>query len=110
MNLRDVYEMPVVADTEYTKYTPHDNCVLATIAYISKTRQRGKWWVQTLTVIDETCWQETIHCREEHPDALLVRTRDEGKEAIFRLKAYKGEFAEFLSGYPKEILEERNDE
>ena len=110
MNLKDVYEMPVFRDTEYTKLTPHDNCVWATILYISRPIPRGKWWKQTITVCDETCHTENVHFRTEYPEALLVRGRDEGKGAIWRLQAYKGEFAEFLSGYPKELLEDKEQE
>lgn len=109
MNIRDVYEMPVVGDTEYTKLTPHNDCVKATILHIGRPVPRGKWWKQTITVCDETCYQDNIYYRTEHPHLLLVSGKDEGKEAIWRLQAYKGERAEFLSGYPKEVLEDEGD-
>ena len=106
MNLRDVYEMPLFKDTEYTKLTPHDDCVIATILYIGKPKQRGKWWVQTVTVMDDTCQQENIYYRTENSEALLVSGKDEGKQAIWRLRAKKDEYSEILCGYPKELLEE----
>ena len=110
MRLQEVYEMPVDKEN-FTKYTPHNNCVRATILHISKPIPRGKWWKQVITVVDETLQQEVIYYRTEHSEALLVRGKDEGKEAIFRLKAYIGEYAEFLSGYPKELfLDEKGSE
>ncbi len=109
MNLKSVYEMPVQSDG-YTKLTPHDDCVLATILWIGKPLQRGKWWVQTVTVMDETCQQEYIYFRDENEQAMLARGKDEGKECIWRLRAKKDEYSEILCGYPKELIEERTDE
>jgi hypothetical protein len=107
MLLKDVYEMPLFKDTEYTKLTPHDDCVKATILWIGKIKQRGERWVQTVTVMDETCCQEYIYCRTELAEGMLVRGQDEGKEAIWRLRAKKDEHSEILCGYPKEVLKEK---
>ena len=109
MLLQDVYEMPEYKDTGYTKLTPHDDCVTATIMYISKTKQRGKWFVQTVTVIDKNLQQENIYVRTELIEGLLARGKDEGKECIWRLRAKKDEFSEILCGYPKEVLKEVKD-
>ena len=106
MNLLDVYEMPLYKDTEYTKLTPHDDCVLATIVYISKTRRRGKWYIQTVGIMDETCWYENIYFRDEYEETMLKKDKDEGKQAVWRLRAKKDEYSESLCGYPKELLEE----
>ena len=72
--------------------------------------RRGKWYVQTITVMDDTCWQENIYYRNEIEAAMLTAGKDEGKQAIWRLRAKIDEYSEILCGYPKELLEERTDE